>query len=64
MGSLLVNNEKAARIVEGSGIICSLSAMVLGFFGTGYGGPLVVASSALSSCVWFMCFVSLMLRYM
>jgi hypothetical protein len=57
-------SEKAAQIVECSGIICSLSAIVLGFAGTGSKGPLVVASGGLSGTVWLMCFAAFMIRYL
>ena len=64
IGSYLMYSDKAVKIIDCSGMICSLFAILLGFAGTGSKGPLIVASGGLSGTVWFMCFAMFMIRYM
>jgi hypothetical protein len=60
----LAFSEKAVATMDCLGMVCSVCGVVLGFFGTGLRGPLVVASSGISCTVWFVCFAAYMIRFM
>jgi hypothetical protein len=62
--TLQAHNEKAVPTMDCLGMVCSLVGVLLGFFGTGVRGPLVVGSSGISFTVWLTCFAFYMIRFM